>query len=65
MSLYDLSNSTYANEQSSIDRKQASLEIDITKISSSVLSRLVSEVKNEDVLGVNGSYDRVHNRHNR
>lgn len=65
MSLYDLNNSSYENEQIGVDDKQNSFEIDVSKISSSTLLRLVGEVKNEDALGVNGGYDRAHNRHNR
>lgn len=43
---------------------QSGFEVDLTKISSAVLARLVDEVKNDDALTTR-SYDRVHNRHNR
>ena len=42
----------------------ANLDVDITKIESSVLSRLVEEVKNNEPSTVR-AFDRVHNRHNR
>lgn len=42
----------------------ATFEVDVTRLSSVVLARLVNEVKNDDVK-VARSYDRVHNRHNR
>lgn len=41
-----------------------SFEVDVTSLSSAVLARLVSEVKNDDA-AMSRSYDRVHNRHNR
>jgi hypothetical protein len=43
---------------------QAGFEVDVTRLSSAVLARLVNEVKNDDA-NVVRSYDRVHNRHNR
>lgn len=39
-------------------------EIDINKIGSPVLSRLIEEVRNDSESTVY-NYDRVHNRHNR
>lgn len=39
-------------------------EIDINKISSPVLARLIEEVRNEEVYSIN-AYNRMHNRHNR
>jgi hypothetical protein len=39
-------------------------EIDMNKISSSVLVRLIEEVRNEEVYSIN-AYNRMHNRHNR
>ena len=44
--------------------RSASLDVDVTKIESSVLSRLVEEVKNNEPSTVR-AFDRVHNRHNR
>jgi hypothetical protein len=44
--------------------RSANLDVDITKIESSVLSRLVEEVKNNEPSTVR-AFDRVHNRHNR
>lgn len=40
------------------------LDVDIIQIESSVLSRLVEEVKNNEPSTVR-AFDRVHNRHNR
>lgn len=40
------------------------LDVDITQVESSVLSRLVEEVKNDEPSTVR-AFDRVHNRHNR
>lgn len=41
-------------------------EIDITRVDSVVLRRLIEEVRNEDASGERlHSYDRVYNRHNR
>ncbi len=42
----------------------ADLDVDITQIESSVLSRLVEEVKNNEPSTVR-AFDRVHIRHNR
>lgn len=42
----------------------AKLEIDPTNLSSVTLARLAQEVKNSDP-AVYGSFDRVHNKHNR
>jgi len=39
-------------------------EIDVNKISSPVLARLIEEVRNEEVYSIN-AYNRMHNRHNR
>ncbi len=39
-------------------------EIDVKKISSLVLARLIEEVRNEEVYSIN-AYNRMHNRHNR
>lgn len=40
------------------------LDVDITQVESSVLSRLVEEVRNNEPSTVR-AFDRVHNRHNR
>jgi hypothetical protein len=40
------------------------LELDINKISSPVLARLIEEVRNEEKLNAH-AYNRMHNRHNR
>ena len=42
----------------------ANLDVDITQVESSVLSRLVEEVRNDEPSTVR-AFDRVHNRHNR
>lgn len=39
-------------------------EIDVKKISSPVLARLIEEVRNEEAYSIN-AYNRMHNRHNR
>jgi hypothetical protein len=39
-------------------------EIDISKLSSPVLARLIEEVRNEEA-SVPNAYSRYHNRHNR
>ena len=39
-------------------------EIDISKIASPVLARLIEEVRNEEELNAQ-AYNRMHNRHNR
>ena len=44
--------------------RSLNLDIDITKVESSVLSRLVEEVRNNEPSTVR-AFDRVHNRHNR
>ena len=44
--------------------RENSLDVDITQVKSSVLSRLVEEVKNNEPSTVR-AFDRVHNRHNR
>lgn len=40
-------------------------EIDISKISSPVLARLIEEVRNEESPTTAHTYNRTHNRHNR
>ena len=40
------------------------LEVDISKLSSPALARLIEEVRNEEASPTH-AYDRVHNRHNR
>ena len=40
-------------------------EIDITKLPSPVLARLIEEVRNEEEGSVPTAYSRFHNRHNR
>ena len=39
-------------------------EIDVSKLSSPVLARLIEEVRNEEPSGID-AYSRFHNRHNR
>ena len=39
-------------------------EIDLTKIPSPVIARLIEEVRNEETRPIN-AYNRYHNRHNR
>jgi len=39
-------------------------ELDLNKISSPVLTRLIEEVRNEEAYSIN-AYNRMHNRHNR
>lgn len=39
-------------------------EIDLTKIPSPVIARLIEEVRNEETPPIN-AYNRYHNRHNR
>lgn len=39
-------------------------EIEVSKISSPVLARLIEEVRNEEAYSIN-AYNRMHNRHNR
>ena len=53
-------------QQTSIQQQTclANLDVDITQIESSVLSRLVEEVRNNEPSTVR-AFDRVHNRHNR
>ena len=40
------------------------LELDVSKISSPVLTRLIEEVRNEEKFNAQ-AYNRMHNRHNR
>jgi hypothetical protein len=40
------------------------VDVDLTKVSSPALSRIIEEVRNEEASTTRG-YDRVHNRHNR
>ncbi len=40
------------------------LELDVSKVPSTVLARLIEEVRNEEGVSAR-AYDRVHNRHNR
>lgn len=40
-------------------------EIDITKLPSPVLARLIEEVRNEEEASGPNAYSRFHNRHNR
>jgi hypothetical protein len=40
------------------------LEIDVSKLPSPVLARLIEEVRNEEPSGID-AYSRFHNRHNR
>ena len=40
------------------------LEIDVSKLPSPVLARLIEEVRNEEPAGID-AYSRYHNRHNR
>lgn len=42
----------------------ANLDVDITQVESSVLSRLIEEVRNNEPSTIR-AFDRVHNRHNR
>ena len=39
-------------------------EIDVSKLPSPVLARLIEEVRNEELSGID-AYSRFHNRHNR
>jgi len=39
-------------------------KIDVNKIPSPVLARLIEEVRNEEIFSIN-AYNRMHNRHNR
>lgn len=44
------------------------MEIDVAKIDSAVVRRLIEEVRDEQGMGIENQpqmYDRVHNRHNR
>lgn len=38
--------------------------VDVNRISSSVLARLIEEVRSEEAYSIN-AYNRMHNRHNR
>lgn len=40
------------------------LEVDVSKLTSPVLARLIEEVRNEKPSGID-AYSRFHNRHNR
>jgi len=40
------------------------LDVDLTKVSSAALSRIIEEVRNGDA-STTRAFDRVHNRHNR
>lgn len=44
--------------------KQEVNKIDVDKVSSPVLARLIEEVRNEEAYSIN-AYNRMHNRHNR
>ncbi|MCV2371360.1 YhhA family cyclophane-containing RiPP [Roseateles oligotrophus] len=56
--------SEFYEDVARVDADQASIEVDMTLISSFALARLVEEVRNDEA-AVGSSYDRVHNRHNR
>ena len=48
-----------------LQRTQAAqLDVDLSKVSSAVLARLVEEVRNDEPSSIR-AFDRVHNRHNR
>lgn len=51
------------HEAAPYESEQVGFEVDMSKLSSATLSRLVEEVKNDEMLA--SSYDRAHNRHNR
>jgi len=40
-------------------------EIDVSRLPSPVLARLIEEVRNEEEASVPNAYSRFHNRHNR
>ncbi|WP_310460337.1 YhhA family cyclophane-containing RiPP [Sphaerotilus sp.] len=48
----------------SSEPEQSSIEVDMSRLSSAALSRLIDEVKNDEMSGTH-AYDRTHNRHNR
>jgi hypothetical protein len=52
--------SAEAAQQDSTDLR----EIDVSKLPSPVLARLIEEVRNEEPSGID-AYSRFHNRHNR
>lgn len=43
----------------------AVMEVDISKIKSAVLLRLISEIRNDQATDTTRCFDRIHNRHNR
>lgn len=61
-----LNNSTAGTTSSNIISKKTEVQISPveTKVSSSVLQRLMQEVKNDAVNNIS-AYNRTHNRHNR
>lgn len=52
-------------ELSEEDLHRLGLEVDLEKIDSAVLRRLIEEVRQEDAQQVQRVYNRTHNRHNR
>jgi hypothetical protein len=52
--------SAEAPQQTAVDLR----EIDVSKLSSPALTRLIEEVRNEEPSGID-AYSRFHNRHNR
>ena len=52
------------NEVSQQDETADAFKMDVKKLSSAVLARIVDEVKNDDA-STSMAYDRSHNRHNR
>ncbi len=52
--------SAEAPQQTAVDLR----EIDVSKLSSPALARLIDEVRNEEPSGID-AYSRFHNRHNR
>jgi hypothetical protein len=52
--------SAEARQQTAVDLR----EIDVSKLSSPALARLIEEVRNEEPSGID-AYSRFHNRHNR
>ncbi|WP_425478047.1 YhhA family cyclophane-containing RiPP [Xanthomonas cucurbitae] len=55
----------YLRSEDSIDAPNTSVEVevDLKTVSSATLTRLVEEVRNNEL--AMGRYDRTHNRHNR
>jgi hypothetical protein len=47
-----------------LDAGLLSMDVDLSKVSSPVLARIIDEVRNEEG-STSRNYDRVHNRHNR